>query len=104
MGESFSLVALAPEREVSHESHPVGHLPGFLFGGVAELPAQFVPVIAKQRSIDFAMQPDGTEKAVDQLGEFGSTQGLVARLQLRVFARPSEIEIVTLEEMFPLTH
>ena len=36
----------------------------FLFGGVAELPDQFVPVIAKQRSIDFTMQPDGTEKAV----------------------------------------
>ena len=36
----------------------------FLFGAVAELPAQFVPVIAKQRSIDFVVQPDGTEKAV----------------------------------------
>ena len=35
-----------------------------VFGCATELRAQFVPVIAKQRSIDYLIQPDGTETEV----------------------------------------
>ena len=36
----------------------------FVFGWATELLAQFVPVVAKQRSIDYLIQPDGTETEV----------------------------------------
>ena len=36
----------------------------FLFGWATELPAQFVPVIAKQRNVHYLIQPDGTEMEI----------------------------------------
>ena len=58
----------------------------FVFGWVSELLAQFVPVIAKQRSIIYVMQPDGTEiEAVREEGTyFRSSSGSVLDTMLEV--------------------
>ena len=63
-----------------------------VFGWAAELPAQFVPVIAKQRSIDFVMQPDGTEKAVtrEEGTYFRSSSGSVLDTMARIQGKNRE--------------
>ena len=58
----------------------------FVIGWVSELLAQFVPVVAKQRSISYVMQPDGTEiEAMREEGTyFRSSSGSVLDTMLEV--------------------
>ena len=58
----------------------------FVFGWTAELRAQFVPVIAKQRSTHYLMQNDGTEtEVIRQEGTyFRSSSGSVLNTMLHV--------------------
>lgn len=64
----------------------------FVFGWTTELLAQFVPVIAKQRSIDFVMQPDGTEEAVmrEEGTYFRSSSGSVLDTMARAKGKHRE--------------
>ena len=68
----------------------------FLLGWAGELPAQFVPAIAKQRSVPYLIRPDGTEMEIVReegiLGEFGTTHGLdVESMSLRASPHDSNI-------------
>ena len=58
----------------------------FVFGWVSELQAQFLPVVANQRSISYVMQPDGTEiEAMREEGTyFRSSSGSVLDTMLEV--------------------
>ena len=64
----------------------------FVFGWAAELPAQFVPVIAKQRSVHYLIQPDGTEKEVirEEGTYFRSSSGSVLDTMARVKGKNRE--------------
>ena len=57
-----------------------------VFGWATELRAQFVPVIAKQRSVDYLIQPDGTETEVmrEEGTYFRSSSGSVLDTMARV--------------------
>ena len=63
----------------------------FVFGGGSELLAQFVPVIAKQRSIHYLIQSDETEVEVmrEEGTYFRSSSGSVMDTRLQIY-RPNQ--------------